>query len=391
MIDTLGMGGAENWLIAVLRHWSTNGVGRMDFLLTSGRVGIFDEEARRLGANLYYLTFLRKGVPAFASGFRKVLRNGRYDAIHSHADCASGWHFLLGTGVLPPIRVAHVHNSWFHVKAHYAVTPSRRMAVIGGKMLTNRLATHVCGTSAKSLSEYGFSRGRLIPPVVRVVYCGFDVGKFNAPREPDRESVLQEFGWPGHAKLALFAGRLDSALNRSNHTNQKNSWLALNAVRVAMGSNSDLRFLMAGAGDARPQLEAHVATWGLQERIRLTGVRMDIPRLMRAADVLFFPSRNEGLGMVAVEAQAAGTPVLASTSVPRECVVVPELYDAVSLDEPIEHWASALLARIEKPRPPVELSRARLEASPFSIENSSRALEQIYRGPPEGTELTCER
>ena len=50
IIDSLGMGGAETWLMEVLRLWSKNGVGKIDFLATSGNPGIFDEEARRLGA-----------------------------------------------------------------------------------------------------------------------------------------------------------------------------------------------------------------------------------------------------------------------------------------------------------------------------------------------------
>ena len=82
--------------------------------------------------------------------------------------------------------------------------------------------------------------------------------------------------------------------------------------------------------------------------------------------------------MVAVEAQAACLPVLASTAVPREAIVVPELYDALSLDEPLQNWATALLRSIAKPRLPLDVGRRALEVSPFSITNSARKLEAIY-------------
>ena len=49
IIDSLGMGGAETWLMEVLRLWSKSGVCRIDFLATSGNPGIFDDEARQLG------------------------------------------------------------------------------------------------------------------------------------------------------------------------------------------------------------------------------------------------------------------------------------------------------------------------------------------------------
>ena len=185
----------------------------------------------------------------------------------------------------------------------------------------------------------------------------------------------------GHrsSKLILFAGRLDRATEFEHPQNHKNSWFALNVVRAAVERQPSVRFLMAGAGEhSRQDLESRIESWGLKDNLRLIGVRKDIDRLMRAADVLLFPSRQEGLGMVAVEAQAAGLPVLASTAVPRECVVIPELYTALALDEPIELWAAALLQIMTKPRPPLEHCRRALESSPFSIANSARRLEEIY-------------
>src|SRR5215471_12825235 len=57
VIDSLGMGGAETWLMALLRRWSETKEARIDFLVTSGRRGIFDDEARSLGARLHYLRY----------------------------------------------------------------------------------------------------------------------------------------------------------------------------------------------------------------------------------------------------------------------------------------------------------------------------------------------
>jgi glycosyltransferase involved in cell wall biosynthesis len=379
VIDTLGMGGAETWLMEVLRFWSKRGVGRIDFLATSGNPGIFDEEARRLGAQVHYVRYGRAHLPRFAKQFRQILRDGQYDAIHDHQDYASGWHFLMGASELPPVRVTHVHNPWLHIEANYAVSFSRQLTTIIGKRLVRRLATHVCGTSDEILRRYAFQPAQTCRPKVSVVHCGFDVGKFNRSRQSDRQSVLKEFRWPEEAQIVLFAGRLDRAMEFEHPQNHKNSWFALNVVRAAADRQPSVRFLMAGAGESsRQDLESRVESWGLRDNLRLIGVRKDIDRLMRAADVLFFPSRQEGLGMVAVEAQAAGLPVLASTAVPRECVVIPELYHALPLGESIDLWAATLLQVMTKPRPPLELCRLALESSAFSIANSARRLEEIY-------------
>ena len=377
VIGTLGMGGAETWLMEVLRHWSKHGGGQMDFLLTSGQRGIFDDEAERLGARLYYVRYGRGNLRTFIRQFRKILRRGQYDAIHDHADYAGGWHFLLGLGLLPPVRVAHVHNPWMHISTNYAVGYSRRLITAVGKRLVEWLATDIHGTSAEILRLYGFHAGR--GPRVSALHCGIGVEKFNAPREQDRESVLREFSMPRDVRLVLFAGRLDAALAFDHPQNHKNSWFALNVVRAAAEKDPSVRLLMAGAGDAEA-LRGAIHGWGMDGKLHVIGVREDIPRLMRAADILLFPSRQEGLGMVVVEAHAAGLPVLASTAVPREAVVIPSLYEALPLDASISRWADVLLEMMGRPRAAMEYCRGTVEASAFSIANSSRNLLRTYRG-----------
>lgn len=380
LVDTLGMGGAETWLIELLRLWAKDPEApRIDILATSGNRGIFDEEAEALGARVFYLPFGRAALGRFAAGFRRILREGGYRALHDHQDYAGGWHLLLGAGVLPPVRVVHVHSPWIHISSNYGVSPVRRMTARIGKALVKLCATHVTGTSAEVLRIYGFDPDRRGRPRVSVVHCGIDVGKFSAPRVSDRASVLTEFGWPEDSRLVLFAGRLDRALAFTHPQNHKNSWLALHVVKAALARDPSIRFLMAGAGDAqRAQLQEHIRDWGLADQIRLIGIRQDVPRLMRAADALLFPSAHEGLGMVAVEAQACGLPVLASTAVPRECVVVETLYRAVDLDEPIETWSAALHEVLAQPRLSMQAAGRAVRDSAFSIENSAAALKVIY-------------
>ena len=98
---------------------------------------------------------------------------------------------------------------------------------------------------------------------------------------------------------------------------------------------------------------------------------------MIASDVLLFPSRGEGLGMVAVEAQAAGLPVLASSAVPRECVVVPGLVRFQKLEAGASQWAADLLELAEGPRDAIAANRT-VAQSPFAIANSAQALLKLY-------------
>lgn len=378
VVHGLGMGGAETWLMELLRLWSKSGAVEMDFLLTSGQRGLFDDEATKLGAKIHYLRYGRDNFPAFWRGFRRLLRQGRYDAIHDHADYASGWHFALAIGLLPKVRVTHVHNPWLHIDTQYATNSTRRWLASGGKVLVRSLATHVCGTSAEILHRYGFEPTNTSRSQVGVLHCGFDVGRFNGPRDADRRRVLKAFGWPSQTKLVLYVGRLDWALEFPHPQNHKNTWLALNIAREAVRREPDIRLIMVGTGASREALLERVQKWSMAEQLRLPGIRRDIPALMRASDVLLFPSAQEGLGMVAVEAQAAGLPVLASTNVPKEARVVPQLYHSMSLDEPAEEWARRLIEILSEPLPTLDRCRSMLERSEFSIEKSAQALETIY-------------
>jgi glycosyltransferase involved in cell wall biosynthesis len=381
LIDSLGMGGAEAWLVELLRYWRSQGGPVLnDFVATGGAPGVFDEEVRSLGAQIHYLRFGRGSLPAFAAGFRSVLRQGGYDAVHDHQDHASGWHYLLADGRLPPVRVTHVHNPAYQIRNNYGVTLRRRVTGRIGRSLVARYATHILGTSQESIPAFGFDEKmfRRTPKVA--LHCGLDPARFLAG-DDIRASVREEFGWPSSAPVVLFAGRFDVSPDMGHPQNHKNAGFAATVAIAVADADAQVRFIFAGASSpATPVLRQRIEAAGHAERVAFAGVRKDIGRLMGAADALLFPSRAEGLGMVAVEAQAAGIPVLASTEVPRECVVIPELVTFLALDLGVVAWRDRLLALLRGGRLDPQAANARVAASPFSIDHSARILARVYEG-----------
>jgi glycosyltransferase involved in cell wall biosynthesis len=245
--------------------------------------------------------------------------------------------------------------------------------------VVRRFATHVLGTSRQVLGEYGFTDDAFPRQVIRTLHCGFDTHPFAAPHADANEALCREVGWPEGSRICLFAGRLDGFDRRNPEWNHKNPGFALDVVHEAIRLGGDVRLLMAGAGDEmRAILEERVTGWGLGDRIRFLGQRRDIPRLMAASHVCLFPSSEEGLGMVAVEAQAAGLRVLASDAVPREAGVIPELIQFLPLAAGAPAWASQLLDVLALPRYDSVRSAQLIEASPFAVAHSYRALREIY-------------
>jgi len=247
-----------------------------------------------------------------------------------------------------------------------------------GKALVARFASHITATSRQVIGEYGLDSAAFRHTPNSALYCGFDPSRFSGDMVSARTSLRDEFGWPGDSKIVLVAGRIDRSADPGDPQTHKNSSFAVSVAIAAARRDPRIHVLFAGAlSPAVPELQRRIDEAGMTGRLRFAGVRRDIERLMIGSDLLLFPSRAEGLGMVAVEAQAAGLPVLASTAVPNECVVVPELVRFLGLDAGEEAWTKAVLECAYLPRHTTDANR-RVAASPFAIDNSARALVALY-------------
>jgi glycosyltransferase involved in cell wall biosynthesis len=383
MLSALGVGGAETWMMALLdyyRHASDklNVQIKCDFCLTSGRTGAFDDQAKSLGAELYYFPYSRRTIRTFGRQLSCLLKERKYHAVHNHSDYAAAPQWFLARKSLPPVRAVHVHNPMFFPARVFS---RKHVLVEAEKQVIARLATHILGTSREVLSIYDFDRPlfRRIPRLA--AHCGFDVRPFAGDPSHSKAELCRELGLTGDQKIVLFVGRLggDSSDPMSREVNQKNPGFAIEVMRHVIEADRDYIFVLAGGGDAhRQQLEQRVSEWGMSRNYHFLGVRHDIPKLMSAANLLLFPSRAEGLGMVAVEAQAAGLHVLTSQTTPRECVVVDNLVTFLPLEDGVRLWAETLLNICANEKRSVTEANQAVRDSAFSIENSAGLLASIY-------------
>ena len=384
VLSNFGIGGAETWLISLLRHFKEQAAAlgcevHTDVFLTHGFRDRLDDEARALGARLFYARYSRKTLPSFIRTWRRILAAGHYGAIHDHQEFTAGWHLLFGAGHLPPVRIAHLHNPMSH-QVSYGASPARRSAIRMGNRLIAGQATHLLSTSRQLITEQGFDDLRAARHLKKMaVYCGFDPTRFALDPAESRAKLRKEFALSPEAKVLLFVGRLDSDMDESR--NQKNPTFCLEVARECARRDPDFVCLLAGGGEEmQVRLQERVRSWALANRILLVGPRPDVPILMAGADLLLFPSLAEGLGMVAVEAQAAGLPVVASDAVPTECRVIDGMVEFLPLATGSDAWATKVLEKMQLARPDVRAANHAVAASPFSIENSAKRLLQIYRG-----------
>lgn len=383
VVHALGMGGAETWLMHLVRYWKkgTNKYPQIDFLITGGQPSIFDAEAKDLGSKLFYLDLKSGKVLKFVRELRKILRDNKYDAIHDHQDFISGWHFLFGAGLLPGVKITHVHNPSYQLRENYGTSFRRRLQIRFGKFLVKKYATHIGGTSAQVLREYGISERNYSKQWIGAIHCAFPIEEWRGAYYAEAKSqVCSEMEWPIDCKVILFAGRLDYSLGINHPQNHKNSVFALHVLENAV-KYGDIRMIMAGANEyILKDFESLIDSKGLSNSVKLVGIRTDMPKLMLGSDLLLFPSRGEGLGMVAVEAQAAGLSVLASTAVPKECVVIEELVHFCDLNQPLEEWSKMISLILSKPKDHRNDIDTRWKTSMFNITQGSDLLIKLYQG-----------
>ena len=162
---------------------------------------------------------------------------------------------------------------------------------------------------------------------------------------------------------------------------QKNHQFLLKIVAEIAQQEPNTRLLLVGTGSLRSDIEQQLDQLGLTDKVIFAGVRSDVPRLMLGAmDVFLFPSFYEGLGLVLIEAQAAGLPCVISDVVPEEADVVESLMKRLSLSHSASKWARVVLAQKKASLPIKQFDALSIlqKDSPFSIEISAEKLTNIY-------------
>jgi glycosyltransferase involved in cell wall biosynthesis len=113
----------------------------------------------------------------------------------------------------------------------------------------------------------------------------------------------RELGLPAEAKLVGIVGRIFPI---------KNHRLFLDAATLIVQQDPRTRFVIVGDGILRPEMEDYAQRMGIADKITFTGWRQDLPRVYADLDLLAVTSNNEGTPFTAIEAMAAGCPVVAT-------------------------------------------------------------------------------
>jgi glycosyltransferase involved in cell wall biosynthesis len=374
VVGAMERGGIQHVLMQLARRLDRERY-RTDFLLVDPRPAPHDDELRRLGCRLIPCPGHRNPW-RFARNFAAAMRaHGPYDVVHGHVHYYNGVIMRLAARHGVPVRIAHSHND--HSALPEDSRPDRRLYRALMRRWIGRHATAKVAASTMTANAL-FGPGWRRDPAVRVIHYGIDFAPFASPPPEGKHGPLRRaLGLPPPADAPV-VGHVGRFVRQKNHA------LLLDILAAAAAREPRLRALLIGEGPLRPRIEARARELGIAERIVFAGGRDDVPRLMLGAmDAFAFPSLHEGLGIVLVEAQAAGLPCVFSDRIPKEAEVIPGLMRRLPLGAPPEQWADALLAALAAAgRRPLDQAEAlaAAEASPFNVARFVPAIAQLYDG-----------
>jgi glycosyltransferase involved in cell wall biosynthesis len=359
-LGTLDPGGIETWLMHLLRPLDTKRF-QFDFCIFGSHTGLYAAQAEKLGAKVLRCP-RSQNLWSMGQRFRRILREGQYDVIHSHVHLFSGILLRWAHDEGVQIRVAHSHGS--HDGKSKTVT--RRVYRSLMKRSINRHATHGLGASRLAADEVFIDWET--DPRVAILHYGIDLQHFLSV--VDSDLWRKKIGLPDGARVIGHVG---------NFTPAKNHGFFLKLAAQIREYGSDIHFLLIGEGPLRAEIEARAWAMGFKENMHFLGTRTNVPTLLRTCiDVFVFPSLCEGLPMAAVEAQAAGLPCVISSEITNEVVILPDQVVRLPLALGPEQWAAATIEALNRGKLEAQSAIAIMEQTNFSIKHSLRSLLDLY-------------
>lgn len=327
-------------------------------------------------------TLTKEQLPIHISGlsqeFSRIMRTENYDVIHSH-------YWLSGKVAMPAakelgIPLVHTMHTMARVKnlnLAEGETPEPIIRVQGETQVVAAATALIANTDAEAASLVSLYDA--CPDTVHVVSPGVDLFTFTPGA--GRSAARTVVGLPQDALVVSFVGRIQphkgpevlirAASELVKHSPLLRKKLVVNVMGGASGANTE----------EVDRLEELTDWLGIKDVVRFEPPvpRADLAQWYRAADLVVVPSYSESFGLVALEAQACGTPVVA-TAVGGLRTAVADGISGVLVDghDP-KAWSSVITRLLQEPQRRVLLSMGAIEhASHFGWDATARGTLDIY-------------
>ena len=312
-----------------------------------------------------------------------------YDVVHSHywLSGQAGW-LAADRWNVPLIHSMHTMARVKNLQLAPGDTPDPVSRIIGEEQVVAESDALIANTSAEA--------GELInlyqadPDRVHVVAPGVDLSVFS-PRAPGGKSRNQERAERGlhpEQEVIVFAGRLQPLKSPDVLVEMigKIADRAREAQKQGLAAVKIPTLIILGGPSGRPlaleELKVLAKLLEIEAYVRFEPPvgRAELAAWFRIADIVAVPSRNESFGLVAIEAQACGTPVVAAAVGGLRSAVADGISGVLVPSHEPARWADIMVDLFNHPDRIAALGAgATTQAASFTWENTAKATLEVYR------------
>jgi glycosyltransferase EpsF len=327
------VGGTETYINRVIQTYDRARF-QMDVCATGYRSLCLVEEFESAGSRVWRCRHSFWVWP-FALRLRRILREGRYDAVVDYSgDMAAG--SMIG-GLLAGVgrRVVFYRSAG----VSYRPTVARRLYAWVMRLLVRRLSSFVLSNSAQSLNRFHPGK-ELNQGKFHVIPNGLDVGHYTERHQERRRAVRSGLGVD---EDCVVIGHIGSLRPEKDHAT------LISAVDLIASAVPNVVVVLLGEGRLRESIELDIEERGLGGVVRLLGFRSDSADLLQGMDHFLFPSKFEGSPNALQEAQCAGLPIVATDRPEMRESVPSENHDWLAAAGDAEAFASVFLRQRANP------------------------------------------
>ena len=329
---------------------------QFDFAVDSAIEACFDREIESLGGRIFRIG-KSDNSPGYYVKLARIIRKNGYDFIHCHKNFKNMP--VLITALFSGVknRISHSHNT-YQMRGLKSVF-SGLIRLINRKMANVYLA---CSVQA-GICLYG--KGLHDSGKIRVINNAMDLSRFEF-NEKTRAEVRTSMSIDD--KIVI--GHVGNFVLAKNHV------FLMDIFREIHRRNKKTVMLLAGGGRFMEEIKRRVTDFGLNDDVVFLGSRDDVNRLYQAFDIMVYPSLNEGLAFVLLEAQASGLPILMSDVIPDEANAT-GMIEKLSLSKSAGTWAEKAMEVLKNSKKRESKVRELAEKG-FNIYKEAKKLEDLY-------------
>lgn len=355
VIGKMDRAGAETMIMNIYRNIDRTKI-QFDFMVFTDEKADYDEEIKELGGRIYHMpSFKGYNYLNLYRRFRKFFKEHPYKIVHGHiGSLAPAYLYCAKKEGLYTVAHSHCPNSNVFVTRIVFMILAYWVRYVADYYFACSLEAGMDRFGKKIVSSNRF----------RVINNAIESYKFTYTKER-HQKMKEEYGLVGKTVL----GHVGRFVPVKNHK----FMIQLFEVIAKEDKNTVLVFI--GEGEEKEAIEKMVVEKQLTDRVMFMGVREDIPDMMNLFDAFLFPSFYEGLGIVGIEAQAAGLPCFYSSVIPDEGMVTKNVWK-LSLDAGVDVWKECILNVLKNYDRTNTVEE--IKNSGFDIIQSAKELEEFY-------------